>query len=76
MTGVTLFVTAPAVLEGRGAASAALWGGLFGLVAYGTYDLTNLATLAGFPWTIALLDMAWGVTITAAMAGAARAAVR
>lgn len=43
---------------------------LLGLVAYGVYDMTNLATLKGFGVMLALVDMAWGTFVTAS-AGAA-----
>lgn len=44
----------------------ALWrGALLGLVAYGAYDLTNHATIANWPLTMTLVDMAWGVVVTA-----------
>jgi uncharacterized membrane protein len=43
---------------------------LLGLVAYGVYDLTNLATLKVWPIKLALVDMSWGTFITA-MAGLA-----
>jgi len=45
---------------------------LVGLVAYGVYDLTNLATLRQWPMKLALVDMAWGVLASTA-AGAAAA---
>lgn len=46
-------------------------GALLGLVAYGTYDLTNHATLKGWPLAITLADMTWGTLLTAlaALAG-------
>ena len=37
---------------------------VFGLMAYGTYDLTNMATLAGWSWTVVFVDMAWGAFAT------------
>ena len=43
---------------------------LLGLVAYGVYDLTNMATLKAWPLKLALADIAWGTFITA-MAGLA-----
>ena len=43
---------------------------LLGLVAYGVYDLTNMATLKSWPLKLALTDIAWGTFITA-MAGLA-----
>lgn len=64
--GLTLFVLLPAAESGS-VLRAALLGAAFGLVAYGTYDLTNLATLQGFTLRIALIDMAWGMCATAAV---------
>ena len=52
-------VTGQAVQDGpswRLALSAAL----FGAVAYGTYDLTNAATLKGWSLTVTVVDMLWG----------------
>jgi uncharacterized membrane protein len=43
---------------------------LFGLVAYGTYDLTNMATLRQWSATLTLADMAWGA-FASALAGTA-----
>lgn len=39
---------------------------VYGLVAYGTYEMTNLATLKGWPHRLALLDWAWGTAATTA----------
>jgi uncharacterized membrane protein len=44
---------------------AVLLGGFFGLVAYATYDLTNLSTLKGWTVRLALTDMAWGSALSA-----------
>lgn len=46
-------------------------GALFGLFAYATYDLTNLATLAGWPLGMSLMDIAWGsfASLSAAAGG-------
>lgn len=44
---------------------AARLGALFGLVAYGTYDLSNWATLQGWSAGLALMDMAWGTVLSA-----------
>ena len=46
---------------------------LFGFVAYATYDLTNLATLKNWPLGLSLLDMAWGIMISAVSASAGKA---
>ncbi len=57
--GLVYFVIMPAVSSHS--LSRAILGGLFfGLVAYGTYDLTNLATTAGWPATMSFVDMVWG----------------
>jgi uncharacterized membrane protein len=64
----TLGVVALAVLPAITATSwvEALWrGALLGLVAYGAYDLTNHATISNWPLTMTLVDMAWGVVLTA-----------
>jgi uncharacterized membrane protein len=44
----------------------------FGFVAYATYDLSNLATLKAWPWSIAITDMAWGSLASTLAAGAGR----
>jgi len=44
--------------------AAFLTGAFFGLVTYGTYDLTNLATLKGWPLSLTLIDLAWGAFIS------------
>ncbi|HEX9524239.1 MAG TPA: DUF2177 family protein [Reyranella sp.] len=56
--------------------SAALFGALFGFCVYAAYDLTNLATLRGWPLTVSLVDLAWGAAVTAAAAAAAFLAMR
>ena len=57
-------------------ADAALKGVLVGVLAYATYDLSNLATLKIWTWRLALVDIAWGAFITVAAAAAAFAAFR
>jgi uncharacterized membrane protein len=49
-----------------------LAGALFGFFAYATYDLTNLATLKGWPVWLSLIDIAWGSLVSAVSAGAGR----
>ena len=62
--GVVYFAVNPALVHGSWQ-NAALNGLLLGLFAYGTYDLTNLATLKNWPVSISLIDMAWGSVLTA-----------
>lgn len=58
--GCVVFVVLPASRWQR----AASHGALLGLVAYGTYDLSNWATLKGWSAQLALMDMAWGAVAT------------
>ena len=37
---------------------------LYGLVTYGTYDLTSLATFTGWPWGVTVVDMLWGASVS------------
>ncbi|SDS58810.1 DUF2177 family protein [Pseudomonas granadensis] len=59
--GCVVFVVLPALTWQR----AAKMGALLGLVAYGTYDLTNWATLRGWSVQVSLMDWAWGTFATA-----------
>ncbi|HWH89047.1 MAG TPA: DUF2177 family protein [Pseudomonas sp.] len=61
VVGCVVFVVLPALSWQR----AAKLGALLGLVAYGTYDLTNWATLRGWSEQVSLLDWAWGTLATA-----------
>ena len=59
--GCVVFVVLPALSWQR----AANLGALLGLVAYGTYDLTNWATLRDWSVQVSLMDWAWGTVATA-----------
>lgn len=61
--GVVLFAVRPA-LASADWRLALLWGALFGLFCYATYDLTNLATLKIWSLRLSLIDMAWGAALT------------
>ena len=47
---------------------AALYGGILGLAAYGTYDITNMATLKDWPISMSIVDMVWGTVLTGTVA--------
>lgn len=68
--GIVWFAVRPGI-EG-GLAAAALNGALLGLMAYGCYEFTNMATLKGWTWRMVALDVSWGTALTAvsAVAGA------
>jgi uncharacterized membrane protein len=64
IAGLVLFVIMPAI-EKRSWQHALLYGALFGLVIYATYDLTNMAVLKDWPMLLSLVDMSWGTILTA-----------
>jgi uncharacterized membrane protein len=67
MAGLVMLVVSPC-LRRRKPTAAAWRGAMFGLVTYATYDLTNQATVAGWPWLVTLVDLAWGTALNAAVA--------
>ena len=67
VAGIVFFAVAPA-LTAESWSKAALNGAVLGLIAYGTYDMTNLATLRDWPIAMSVVDMAWGGVLTGASA--------
>lgn len=65
--GIVLFVSFAA---GTNWQQTLLYGALFGLVCYATFDLTTLALLKGWTWPAALVDISWGAFATAISATA------
>lgn len=65
VVGLLLMVIFPAI-EKKSWTHALLYGILFGLVTYATYDLTNLATLKNWPLSITIIDLIWGAFLSAA----------
>lgn len=63
--GIAVFAVPSSVSAGAWW-SAVLYGGLFGFCVYAAYDLTNLATLRGWPLAVSVVDLAWGTVATAA----------
>ena len=66
--GVCIFVIIPA-LSKQSFTDALMYGALFGLFCYMTYDLTNLAVVRNFPTKLALIDIVWGSFVTALGSG-------
>jgi uncharacterized membrane protein len=66
VVGIVVLAIVPAL--GGGWVKATLMGAVLGLVAYGTYDITNLSTLKGWSTRLALIDIAWGTALTAVSA--------
>jgi uncharacterized membrane protein len=61
--GLTYFAVLPGFKSGSALQGLLLGAGL-GLVAYGTYDLTNLSVMNGFGVKIALIDLLWGTFLS------------
>jgi uncharacterized membrane protein len=64
VTGIVVLVVQPAI-ERQSLTQALALGAVLGLVTYAAYDLTNLATLKGFPVTVAVVDLVWGTVLCA-----------
>ena len=62
--GMVVFIVEPGVREGTLMQSVSR-GALFGLVTYATYDLTNLATVEGWPVLLTVVDLTWGTVLSA-----------
>lgn len=67
--GVAFLAVAPG-LRADSWQTAALHGAVLGLIAYGTYDLTNYAILKAWPLGLSVVDVIWGTLMTALAAGA------
>jgi uncharacterized membrane protein len=68
ITGLVIFVISPAV-EKHSWVHALLFGALFGLITYATYDLTNLATMKDWPLLVTVVDLIWGTVLAASISG-------
>ena len=63
LAGILVLAILPALPSGRWTA-AFLRGAMLGLVAYGTYDLTNQATVRGWSGVVTAADLCWGTVLT------------
>ncbi len=64
IVGIMVFALLPA-LRSESLSKALLLGGFFGMITYATYDLTNLATLEGWPFKLVIVDISWGTVLAA-----------
>ena len=62
VVGVLIFVSGGA---GATTQTTLLYGALFGLFCYATFDLTSLALLKHWSWAVAAVDIGWGAVVTA-----------
>lgn len=67
IAGIIFFVVHPS-LDKESLKDVILTGAAFGFVGYATYDLTNLATLDGWPLKIVIIDMIWGSILSGSVA--------
>ena len=67
LTMVVLIIS-PALQKGS-LITAFFTGALFGLCAYATYDLTNLATIKDWPLLVTVVDLIWGTVLSGSVAG-------
>jgi uncharacterized membrane protein len=63
VAGIVYFAVQPAMASGSWT-TALVSGAILGFIAYGTYDMTNLATLKGWSPMVSAVDMAWGTILT------------
>lgn len=66
IVGLVYFAVVPAIEKGS-LLSALTVGALFGFFTYMTYDMTNFATLKDWPFRIVLIDILWGIVLSASV---------
>jgi uncharacterized membrane protein len=66
IAGLVVFVISPAI-EKSSWHYALIYGALFGLITYATYDLTNLATLKDWSLKVTIVDLIWGMVLSASV---------
>ncbi len=67
VAGILVFVSGNAAATWQ---SALLYGALFGLFCYATFDLTSLSLLKHWSWRVAAVDVCWGSLVTAVSSAA------
>ena len=75
VVGVLVFAVLPGA-DSESLLRAVGLGALFGFLAYATYDLTNLATIEGWPAIVSYVDMVWGAVLSGIVATAGYYAAR
>jgi len=62
VAGMVIFVNGP---SGATWQSTLLYGALFGLFCYATFELTSMSFLKHWTWPVVIIDMSWGTFVTA-----------
>jgi uncharacterized membrane protein len=60
--GISIFVSGPATATWQ---TTLLYGALFGLFCYATFELTALSLLKHWTWPVVAVDVSWGCFVTA-----------
>ncbi len=66
--GLLYFVVFPLMQANASYGKIFLTGAFLGLIAYGTYDLTNQATVKNWPVIVTFVDLVWGSFLTGTVA--------
>ena len=66
IAGIMFLAVLPGLKEGS-IKAALLRAALLGLVAYATYDLTNLAVVKDWPVIVTVVDLIWGTALSTAL---------
>lgn len=69
IAGILVFAVLPGLTAGSLGHTVAL-GAFLGFFAYATFDLTSMALIEGFSWTVVVVDLLWGTVLTASVAAA------
>ena len=67
IVGIVIFVNGVA---GATTSSTLLYGALFGLFCYATFELTSMSLLKHWSWAVVAVDISWGVFVTAVSSAA------
>jgi uncharacterized membrane protein len=62
VAGILVFVSGPLASTWQ---STLIYGALFGLFCYATFDLTSMSLLRHWTWPVVLVDVSWGAFVTA-----------
>jgi uncharacterized membrane protein len=66
LMGLVVFVIAPAMKTGSVYRALGL-GAFYGFITYQTYELTNYAMVRDWPFPIVIIDIAWGIVLSASV---------
>jgi len=63
VAGLLFFAVVPGLKE-TGLKDSLFRAAVFGILTYGTYDLTNLALIEGWPVLVTVVDIIWGMILS------------